>query len=95
MKRNRYQKALKRMRQDYLNNQNSDCDVLEELVEKATPKKVIKLKKEQYGYTHQCPICEQLVGTIVMSRNNEFSPYIEENDYCCSCGQALDWSDDQ
>lgn len=61
-----------------------------EFQEKATPKKVIKLKKEQYGYTHQCPICEQLVGTIVMSRNNEFSPYIEEDDYCCSCGQALD-----
>ena len=40
-----------------------------ELKEKATLKKVIKLKKSQYGYTHQCPSCKQLVGTIVYNVN--------------------------
>lgn len=102
---NKYQEALDRILNDDYDFPHDfygedkatqiDCDIdtLQELVDKATPKKVIKLKKEQYGYTHQCPVCEQLVGTIVMSRNNEFSPYIEENDYCCSCGQALDWSE--
>lgn len=66
-----------------------------ELVDRATPKKVVKLKKSQYGYTHQCPSCEQLVGTIVYNVNVRTISEIEHDSYCCSCGQALDWSDEE
>ena len=66
-----------------------------ELKEKATLKKVIKLKKSQYGYTHQCPSCKQLVGTIVYNVNIKTITEIEHDSYCCSCGQALDWSDEE
>lgn len=89
MKRNKYQKALKRIRNDYLNNHNPDCDIIEELVDKAIPKKVIKLPEIEYGYTHECSVCHQYVGTICES---EEGIYVEENEYCCECGQKLDWS---
>ena len=72
-----------------------NVDLLQEIVDKATAKKVIALPKKEYGYTHECPNCEKLVGTIVMSKNNEFRPYIEEDCYCPSCGQALDWSEEE
>lgn len=93
---NKYQEALNEVRNcaDCLGCTCKHVDLLQELVDKAIPKKVVALPKKEYGYTHKCPNCEQLVGTIVMSRNNEFSPYIEEDDYCCSCGQALDWSEE-
>lgn len=70
-------------------------EILQELVDKVTPKKVVKLKKSQYGYTHQCPSCEQLVGTIVYNVNVRTISEIEYDSYCCSCGQALDWSDEE
>lgn len=64
--------------------------------EKETPKKVIELSKRDRGYKHICPSCEQLVGTIVLERyHNGYEPsYIEEDEYCSSCGQRLDWRDD-
>lgn len=65
------------------------------LKERATPKKVIKLKKSQYGYIHQCPSCKQLVGTIVYDVKVRRITEIEHDNYCCSCGQALDWSDEE
>lgn len=60
-----------------------------ELVKKETPNKILEVSKEEYelsGYKHCCPICGQLVGTITKDGN------IEPDDYCCSCGQKLDWS---
>lgn len=69
-------------------------DDLQELVERATPKKVIKLSEKDHGYTHRCQKCNQLVGTIVTSRNGIFS-YIEHDEFCPSCGQALDWSEEE
>lgn len=65
---------------------------LNELVEKATPKKIVKREEdigeelaeafdcERYITVEYCPICgEKLRG-------------IEK--YCLKCGQALDWSED-
>ena len=65
---------------------------LQELVERATPKKVKKVAKEEYmetGYKHCCPSCGNMVGTIT----NDLD--IEHDDYCPSCGQAIDWSDEE
>lgn len=82
MRRNKYQKALKRIRNDYLNNHNPDCDILEELVEKATPKKAKPMYIPLVSTPYRCPCC----GTLV---KNE----IEEFNYCHNCGQAIDWRD--
>lgn len=62
-------------------------NVIKELVDKATPKKAIKLKEKEYGYTHECPVCHQYVGTV-------FDDGVEHDDYCCSCGQRLDWGNE-
>ena len=51
------------------------------------PKKAIKLKEKECIYTHECPVCHQYVGTV-------FDDGVEHDDYCCSCGQRLDWSED-
>lgn len=63
--------------------------------EKQTPKKVIELPQKDRGYKHICPRCEQYVGTIVFERyGNGYQPaYVDEDEYCCSCGQRIDWSD--
>lgn len=71
--------------QDEMSNSMED---FKELVKKQTPKKILEVSKEEYelsGYKHCCPICGQLVGTITKDGN------IEPDDYCCSCGQKLDW----
>ena len=62
-------------------------DILQELIDKATPEKPIPLEEKEYGYEHECPTCGRYVGTIV-------EDYVEHDDYCCSCGQRLDWSDE-
>lgn len=69
-------------------------NILQELVDKETPKKVIKLDKQEYGYTHKCPNCSQLVVTILYNVESRLINGIEEDDYCCSCGQILDWSEE-
>ena len=62
-------------------------DSYEELLDKATPKKVIPLKEKESGYEHQCPVCKRYVGTIIEDG-------VEYDNYCCTCGQRLDWSDE-
>lgn len=62
------------------------------LEEIATPKKVKKATREDYmnsGYKHCCPNCGDMVGTITNNLN------IKQDDYCPSCGQALDWSEEE
>lgn len=71
----------------------SSCETLQELVERATPKKPeIKelIRKDNYRdgtniprYDWWCPNCnlEHMSG-------NDFK-------YCPSCGQALDWRDEE
>lgn len=67
--------------------EQESIDLLQELVDKATPKKAIKLKQKEHGYTHECPTCHKYVGTIVYDD-------VEHDDYCCSCGQRLDWGNE-
>ena len=88
----RLSKNLKRMKCfDHIEQLDKDIDEIEKIFDKDTPKKVVKLSDIEYGYTHECPVCHQYVGTICES---EESIYVEENDYCCECGQKLDWSDE-
>lgn len=66
---------------------------LQELVNRDKPKKAIKVSEteriKRAGYTHKCPVCKSSVGTITISGR------IEPNNYCCFCGQHLDWSKKQ
>lgn len=70
-----------------------ECDVqkafekLQELVEKATPKKPIQLSDSR---RHKCPNCNcQLpFKKNVLKKQN---PRI----YCDRCGQRIDWSDEE
>lgn len=99
MKRNKYQKALKRIRNDYLNNHNPDCDIIEELVDKATPKKPVL--SDNWKDEEQTDIYDEngFIDPIVSICPNckkygifDFE-YGEKFDYCKHCGQAIDWSD--
>lgn len=66
----------------------NECESLKELVDKATPKKVVKISQKDYikgSYEHCCPSCSNCVGTILEDST------IEEDDYCPTCGQRLDW----
>lgn len=90
---NKYQEAYKRM--EFVINGftrhtamelHKDIQPIKELVEKTTPKKVRRALHIANGYKHCCPICSSYVGTISKVGR------IDEDDYCPTCGQALDWS---
>lgn len=62
---------------------------LQELVDRATPKKPINQSTPvvRQGY---CPNCKGELRKL-RSRNEVV---LEGQLYCCSCGQALDWSEE-
>lgn len=51
---------------------------LQELVDKATPKKPKNWTVRYRGIEFNCPVCNRL--------------YTERVNFCSSCGQAIDWS---
>lgn len=61
---------------------------LKEAVEKQIPKKVKVLKASTYTLSCHCPDCGCYLVTVL---NGEWLS--EQNNYCCICGQALDWED--
>lgn len=84
---NKYQEAL-----DLLNGLKLPIKVLQELVDKSTPKKAIRKKLEDTTKTqknslvnlvgnryYSCPNCGSYLGAFI-------------DDYCKYCGQALDRS---
>jgi hypothetical protein len=89
---NKYQEALKFLgeyslgcaitnhKDDTIKVINDYRQTLQELVDKATPKKTIKSKNPLFDYMVFCPACNKSVSF--------------KNYYCGSCGQALDWSDE-
>ena len=47
----------------------------------------------EYGWKYECPNCGCAIGdnkNLAFAYGEYLEPY---EDYCCSCGQALDWSD--
>lgn len=62
--------------------------LVKELVDKATPQKIVKLPKKQLDYAYLCPSCGKVLGKVVTGIK---IPYFEEDKYCCNCGQAIDW----
>ncbi len=97
----KYQEALDRVKEIYIYlcdefnlkksavKMNDDIEVLQELVDKAVPKKPFY---EADGYdengeliydTWICPNC-----------NHYYEVDYDDYDYCPNCGQAIDWSDE-
>ena len=62
------------LRKEYLNNESKECDLLQELVDKATPKTIVM--KDDGFY---CPEC----GLKIASR-------LFDAHYCNYCGQRLE-----
>ena len=56
---------------------------IQELVEKATPKKLIDMSKEPHDTVGACPNC------------NKWCYMDYHSEYCGECGQALDWSEEE
>ena len=92
---NKYQEALDVMKKQSFESYEQYCDkygvkpvsVLQELVDKVTPKKPKKIEEfisfNGIPYkTAECPNCKEY---------NKVRAYILEN-RCYSCGQKLDWS---
>lgn len=70
-----------------------EVDILQELVDKATPKKPIKNKLGKISLldrlvgvkvTYTCPNCRNVLLKHHMNER-------QETRYCWDCGQALDW----
>lgn len=63
----------------------SEIDILQELIDEITPKKLLNKRKID-GYVNcyvgECPKCGKTV------RSFDFRPCL------CSCNQAIDWSDE-
>ena len=72
-------------------------EVLQELVDKATP---LKPQKEYVQYVvdgtyYSCPCCGYLIDKFcIMQDNNYKKIVIITSSYCSNCGQAIDWSDE-
>lgn len=58
----------------------SSCETLQELVERATPKKLVATR-----HTRRCPSCNRQMSHINNAHQNM--------KFCPNCGQALDWRD--
>lgn len=83
---NKYQEALKRLKQETAPNtycadfNKEECiNILQELVDKATPKKLIRFKNSVNISIPKCPICRT-------------TPITYNQKHCDECGQALDCS---
>lgn len=68
----------------------TDIDVLQELVDKATPKKPIK-KTYEYESMYE----EILIKTYYICGCEKFSDVHRVDRFCPKCGQAIDWSEDE
>lgn len=81
---NKYQEAMNYLWKSYDENKiygiasRGYLDTLQELVERATPKKLVATK-----HTRRCPACNRQMSDI-----NNAHPNMK---FCPNCGQALDW----
>ena len=86
---NRYEEAFEELKEVlYLPDKYLEkrLNILQELVEKATPKKPIPLNWDM----NRCPNCKCYLPT----KRNALKKR-EPRIYCDRCGQALDWSEEE
>ena len=93
---NKYQEALNRILdddydfphdfhgEDKATTKELDADIMQELVDRATPKRPVT----KGGYTDfKCPVCGRRV------RSGKGSSSRQKDNVCQRCFQVLDWSD--
>ncbi|MEQ2775058.1 hypothetical protein [[Clostridium] innocuum] len=93
---NKYQEALNRILdddydfphdfygEDKATTKERDADIMQELVDRATPKRPVT----KGGYTDfKCPVCGRRV------RSGKGSSSRQKDNVCQRCFQVLDWSD--
>lgn len=85
----RLSKSLKEMKCiDHIEQLDKDIDEIEKIFDKATPKKPInRINYRTDINAYYCPNCNGFICNYYDKDN-------ERDDYCCNCGQALDWSDE-
>jgi predicted SprT family Zn-dependent metalloprotease len=80
-----------RMLDEYLKH----CDILQKLVDKATPKKTKEIEENDIVagkiLNFNCPECNHNLF-VVFKDLNRVAKY--KSNYCERCGQALDWSEE-
>jgi predicted RNA-binding Zn-ribbon protein involved in translation (DUF1610 family) len=94
---NKYQEALNRILdddydfphdfygEDKATTKERDADIMQELVDRATPKRPVT----KGGYTDfKCPVCGRRV------RSGKGSSSRQKDNVCQRCFQVLDWSDE-
>lgn len=59
-------------------------DKIFEAIEKQIPKKPIQNEDDVYQF--YCPTCHSIIGV---------DGQMLYSDYCCDCGQKLDWSEEE
>ena len=99
---NKYQEALDYLK-DLTCDEANDCTkcrlanycgrfqwvkTLQELVDKATPMKVLNKHKEYFYYDEEQPFPASKITGICPICNHS----VEQDKYCNRCGQKLDWS---
>lgn len=86
MIKNKYQEALNELRQiSASERQNKLYDTLQELVDKETPMKPIKLGDNKFSCKSYA-----MAFTVKYLKNRFIS-----HTYCDVCGQKIDWSDEE
>jgi hypothetical protein len=85
---NKYQEALEKLRkiEQTENTWDENCEVLQELVDKDTPK-----KPDITVHNGFCPNCHQAFG-LERTKEAMIRPYWLS--FCPYCGQAIDWSEE-
>lgn len=69
------------------------CDIAIEALEKQVPKKPLKLTYKPLidaGWIYACPNCKMACG-----ENKYHLEATSDEMYCPSCGQAIDWSEEE
>ena len=88
---NKYEQALKNVRAE-LRVSNSDIDILQELVNRATPNKVKQIEDhyfaETYEYDYSSGNCHHCGANVYCDE------YDAEPNYYFNCGQKLSWDND-
>lgn len=93
---NKYQEAFKSISDNkYQYGTDEEWELLQELVDKATPKKPPK-EYVVYGTYYICPSCGYLIETYSnMHDKNYKRVVINTSCYCSKCGQKLDWRNEE
>ncbi len=86
---NKYQEALNNVKRVYIESDHydeEDIRLLQELVDKATPKKPIEKELWHGGIASKCPECGYCLTNSMLPCDTQYK-------FCPDCGQKIDWEE--